>query len=103
VIAAEFLPAARTELLDAVDWYTQRSPDAALRFVEAVGQAVHLIEERCEAWPAWTGAPGIRVKTVARFPYSLPYVIEPQRLLVLAVAHASRQHGYWMARAPRAR
>ncbi|PIX25714.1 MAG: type II toxin-antitoxin system RelE/ParE family toxin, partial [Deltaproteobacteria bacterium CG_4_8_14_3_um_filter_43_13] len=32
---------------------------------------------------------------IPRFPYSIIFSIEPQFILVIAVAHAKRKPGYW--------
>lgn len=40
----------------------------------------------------------VRHKLLIRFPYSILYVIEPDRIRVVAVAHQKRRPGYWSYR-----
>ena len=48
-----------------------------------------------------TGQPfGTRLRRtlVPGFPYGLLYSVEPERILIVAVAHLSRRPGYWKSR-----
>jgi len=40
------------------------------------------------------------IKAATRFPYSLMYVVEPEELFVVAVAHQSKRPAYWADRIP---
>jgi hypothetical protein len=40
----------------------------------------------------------VRVYSLSRFPFALPYAADEAQLAILAVAHASRRPGYWQAR-----
>jgi hypothetical protein len=42
----------------------------------------------------------VRAKAILNFPYSLMYVVEPEELFVVAVAHQSRRPAYWADRLP---
>jgi plasmid stabilization system protein ParE len=42
--------------------------------------------------------PGIRRRLLRRFPYALLYSLDGDELLIVAVAHQSRQPGYWTTR-----
>jgi hypothetical protein len=55
-----------------------------------------LVHERPRAWTEIE--PGVRRVVLRRFPYALIYAIKPQEILVLAVAHHSREPGYWHGR-----
>jgi toxin ParE1/3/4 len=42
--------------------------------------------------------PGVRTWALKRFPYTLAYRVYGQLITVLAVAHQSREPGYWEGR-----
>lgn len=44
-------PAARTELRDAYGWHFERSPTAALAFLEEIDRAIEAISESPNRWP----------------------------------------------------
>jgi plasmid stabilization system protein ParE len=77
--------------------YARQSIAAAQRF----GAAVNRVVARIDANPA-VGAPAFgayRWMTVGRFRYLLYYrELSAGRILVYAVAHASRRPGYWLRR-----
>jgi len=52
--------------------------------------------EHPEASPVELGH--TRKFVLPRFPYSVLYSIEEDRVLVTAIAHQSRQHRYWRGR-----
>lgn len=87
----------------------QRELDAALDWSESTFGR-HLAEQLLQRYvksgrvlmrhPA-IGAPaaaGTRKLRLGRFPYSLVYRVTGQLITVVAVAHQSRQPGYWRAR-----
>lgn len=41
---------------------------------------------------------GLRRKLLYRFPFSLIYSVEPDAILIVAVAHFGRRPGYWQTR-----
>lgn len=42
--------------------------------------------------------PDVRRRIVRRFPYSVLYTVENEEIVVLAIAHQSREPGYWIRR-----
>ena len=64
-----FTQAARSELIEAQDWYEGEAPGLGRRFAKR-----------------------------RRFPYSLFFVIEDETLLVIACFHASRGPAQWQKR-----
>ena len=67
-----FHPAARLELLDAVEYYRNRSPDLASAFYEDVERLVEELLEFPELAPVKHPI-GIRSQPLRRFPYSVLY------------------------------
>src|SRR5688572_7831619 len=95
-------PEAAEEVREAARWYRQRSRQAAGRFRDQVRATLRLLSEFPEIGSPLDGIgdgdPFIRTRVVADFPYVAVYVIESNEILVLAVAHAKRQPGYWKDR-----
>ena len=97
MIPVEFHRLAANELRAASHWYAKRSPETAVRFELAVEAAVMRIRTDPDALPIERRH--LRWVRVRRFPYRLIFEHrEPQRLVVIAVAHASRRPGYWRRR-----
>jgi plasmid stabilization system protein ParE len=92
----EFHPAAEQELLDAEDWYAERSLLAARAFVQEVTVVVESALAAPERWPIHLH--GTRRIVFLRFPFSLIYRLREERVQVVAVAHQSRRPDYWKDR-----
>jgi plasmid stabilization system protein ParE len=92
-----FHPEARAELLAAARYYKAGVPLAARRFKSEVGRAIRFILAYPEASPA-VGREGARRKLLSHFPYDLIYLLESDRIRVVAVAHQKRRPGYWTSR-----
>lgn len=86
----ELHPAAREEILEAVEWYSDRDPDVGRQFGDEVERILDGLELAPERWPQQRQF-GVRRIRLRRFPYSVFYEIESGRVLVLAVAHARRR------------
>ena len=93
-----YLDAARADLDAAVSWHeTQRSSDAALRFLEQIGASIERIVDLPLAWPVSKLDPRVRVRKLRRLRYAI-YLLTPDALTVVAIAHTSRRPGYWRNR-----
>lgn len=79
---------ARDEIAAAFDWYLERSPAAAARFLEAVSEALQLIEDAPERHPIIRGR--LRRVLLRRFPYGVYYKIYPSTISVVGVIHGHR-------------
>ncbi len=91
-----FLQDARDEFLDQVEYYEERQKGLGERFRQAVVAATAL----ASAHPA-LGSPwklGTRRVFPKGFRFSLVYRIEPDELVVFAVAHFKRRPTYWRRR-----
>ena len=87
---------ARAEIAAAFDWYLERSPAAAGRFLEAVDQALRLIEEGPERHPIIRGR--LRRVLLRRFPYGVYYKVYPSTISVIGVIHGHRHPDTWLRR-----
>jgi len=83
--------AAKGKLLTEIGYLEQRAQGLGRRFIGEV--------QRAEAlefpYSAQEALPGIRKCILRKFRYSLIYSIEPDGVLILAVAHHSRRPNYW--------
>ena len=88
----EFHPEALEEYREATLYYVERDPALALRFVEAVEDAIRRIVESPERWRVLDE--DVRRCLTRVFPYGVLYTIEPDFILIIAVMHCSREPGY---------
>jgi plasmid stabilization system protein ParE len=94
----EFRPQAEAEVLDAFDWYRERSEDAADRFERQLRELVHSIAQRPGNAPQYPGYPEARFRNLKSFPFLVIYREVGGIVEILAVAHAKRRRGYWADR-----
>jgi plasmid stabilization system protein ParE len=92
----EFHPEALMEAWEARRWYSERNPQTAAAFLAELDHAQGQVTEHPDRWPAYLH--GTRRYRFRRFPYLLVYHATPDRITVLAVAHAKRRPGYWKTR-----
>lgn len=91
-----FRRAARAEFDAAALWYEARRPGLGTQFVSEIDRAVELAATQPERFPIKHDK--IRCVTVRRFPYTVFFRSEPQRIVVLAVFHARRDPTIWQTR-----
>ena len=92
----EFHPEALEEYGEAASWYETREPGLALRFVSEVEDAIGRILDGPERWRLVED--DVRRCLTHVFPYSILYTIEPNYVLIVAVAPCARKPGYWKER-----
>ena len=91
-----FLTPARRELMRAAAWYDTQSAGLGDRLLDSVRVGLRAIREFPNAHPPldkW-----YRRFLLDTFPFSLVYRIEPDEIVIVAVAHAKRRPGYWRRR-----
>lgn len=96
MIPYQFHSEADDEFAEAASFYELHLVGLGASFVAEVERAVSFIRERPDA-----GSPlgrKVRKVLVPRFPYSVIYRQEADRILILAVAHQRRRPGYWRHR-----
>jgi toxin ParE1/3/4 len=94
--SVEFHPAADEELLEATEWYIERSPTAAAGFVREIEHALSRIAEAPERYPLTRF--GRRRFVLLNYPYDLVYRIAHGEVEIIAVSHHARRPGYWRQR-----
>ncbi len=87
---------AELEILDAVTFYKDRAGDIAADFYAEFKKAREEIAAFPEFWKPVGG--GYRRKLLERYPYGIIYRIEGGGILIVALAHTSRQPEYWRSR-----
>jgi plasmid stabilization system protein ParE len=91
-----FLPAAETELLDAISYYSDISAELGIRFEHAISEAVRM----AAAYPE-RGAPrskSTRRWLVKTFPYRVIYRTSETEILIVAIAHQRKRPEFWADR-----
>ncbi len=92
----EFHPEALEEYNDAGFYYAQKEPGLDLRFIVSVEQAIERILQDPLRYRAVDE--DVRRCLTRVFPYAIIYTIEDDFVLIVAVAHLSREPGYWKQR-----
>jgi plasmid stabilization system protein ParE len=94
-----YLDAARADFDAAVSWHeTQRSRDAASRFLEQIGASIERIADLPLAWPPSKLDSRVHVRQLRRIRYAIFYLLSADAITVVAIAHTSRRPGYWLER-----
>ena len=92
----EYFPEASRELEDALEWYLERSLQAAESFVRETERAVTVIAGAAGVWPLFEA--GTRRYILHRFPYNIIYRETEGSIEVVAVARQKRRPRYWYRR-----
>jgi plasmid stabilization system protein ParE len=87
---------ARSEFNEAFDWYVERSPGAAIGFVAEIDAAIERIGADPERFPRTYA--GCQRYILNRFLYNVIYYRTPERIVIVAIAHAKRRPAYWRSR-----
>ena len=88
--------AAELELIGSVAFYDERKTGLGLDFAAAARQALNTIAAAPARWPI--GKHGTRRYIMRRFPFVIHYIDMPDKLWIVAFAHAKRRPGYWTER-----
>jgi plasmid stabilization system protein ParE len=91
-----FHPRAFSELVEAVDFYLELSPQAASGFVDAFETAVAFVRENPGA--AVRVERDVRRWNLRRFPYAVIFRDGDDGIVIIAVMHARREPRYWKGR-----
>jgi toxin ParE1/3/4 len=93
----EFHPLAEEEYLQQAAWYARGSNEASLKFLDALDSTIAQIEQHPESGEA--DQEGLQ-KIILHdgYPLSLYYHASPELIYIVAVAHHSREPGYWRGR-----
>ena len=87
---------AEEEILEALEWYAERSLLAARAFVQEVSSMVVLADRSPETWPKSFG--NTRHIVFPHYPFDLVFRMKGETLEIVAVAHQRRRPFYWRTR-----
>ena len=90
-----FEDAADEELTEEIVRYELRREGLGAEFLTAVRESVRLLTENPGAWQASEHGRDVRRFVMDRFPFTIVYTELADETLVIAIAHASREPGYW--------
>jgi plasmid stabilization system protein ParE len=96
-----FHPEARAEFLAEVDYLNGEQPGLGDEFEQALYATADMIGMWPQAGATWPDlATNIEVRSlgIRRFPFRVVYINEGTPFTVIAVAHTSREPGYWKHR-----
>jgi len=91
-----FLPDAEKEMFDAIVYYDNEAEGLGDEFFNDIQSAVQKIQRNPESWAVIED--GIRKFLIVKFPYKILYMIDPDTIVIIAVAHHKRKPGYWRSR-----
>lgn len=97
MVDIRFHPEAQAEYQAALAWYQVRSPQAAARFEAETEHVLESVRSNPSMFPRYDEEH--RFAMLRRFPYSVVYHVQPDRVDVIALAHSRRSAGYWQGRA----
>jgi toxin ParE2 len=92
----EFLPEAKVELDEAVQYYELQVKGLGIIFKSVAKSTIKRIATFPEAWSLVN--PDIRKCIMHKFPYNVLYSIENDIILIIAIAHHHRYPNYWSER-----
>jgi len=92
----EFHAEALAELQGAAEYYESRQVGLGARFLDLVDETLERIARDPIAWSS--SDEDVRRCLMRIFPFGILYTIEPEFILILAVAHLAREPGYWASR-----
>ncbi|MBA3395410.1 MAG: type II toxin-antitoxin system RelE/ParE family toxin [Deltaproteobacteria bacterium] len=98
---ARYHPEARDELRGAVAYDDEDRASRGQDLEQVVARIVRRIQVLPRSAPRWRLVPGpfeIRRAKVKGHPYLVVYGVFTDQLVVLAIAHTSKQPGYWRTR-----
>ena len=83
----------QSDLAAAFDWYEEQSPGLGENLLSSVGSIFKSIEDFPEIF-AFVHA-SVRRAVIRRFPFTIFYLVEPSRIVILRVLHTSRDPRIW--------
>lgn len=89
---------ALAEIDHEVDYYESRQSGLGAELEDELDLAFSMILRFPLAAAQWRDRPDRRVYVLDRFPFTIPYQILGEEIVILALAHTSRRPGYWSRR-----
>lgn len=96
-----FLGDAEAEIAEALDWYRERSMNAADRLLDELNRTIERIRDWLQAAPVFAKTSSgreIRRARIAHFPYGVIYAQFGVGVVVVALPNLKRRPLYWAER-----
>lgn len=91
-----FHPEADEEYTRAVQYCASITPELGVRLYDEIERIIHEIRSQPDRF--FRFSPPARRALARKFPYSVIYLDEPDRVCIVAIMHAKRRPGYWRER-----
>jgi len=91
-----FHPEAGEEYTRSVEYYAEIAPKLGVRFYDEIERLIKEIRRQPARF--FRFSPPARRALARKFPYSVVYLDEPDRVWIVAIMHAKRRPGYWRER-----
>ena len=89
-------PRAERDIQSIFEWYESRRPGLGEEFLISLRARLEAVHSFPESWPIIYR--NVRRAVMSRFPYSIFYLVQAERIPVLAVLHQSRDPRTWPRR-----
>lgn len=89
-------PEAESDMLEAHAWYEDKKPGLGAQFLQSIESGLEAIRRYPLACAKVEGE--VRRVLLKRFPYGIFYVVDGERISILACLHAKRRPGLWRPR-----
>ncbi len=93
----ELGPGAQEDFDDAVWWYEAQRSGLGIRLTEQVNRTLMRVKDSPRSFPVIEGS-AIRQAVVEKFPFTIIFVIETERIYVYSIFHTSRNPVIWRGR-----
>lgn len=91
-----FHPEAGEEYTRAVEYYAAVTPELGDHFYDEIERLIQEVRRQPDRF--FRFSPPARRALARKFPYSVVYLDQPDRVWIVAVMHAKRRPGYWRKR-----
>ena len=97
ILPIKLLEVAESEALEAIDWYENQEAGLGTKFRESAETTIASIQKHTRAFPVVHGS-RVRSAQVRKFPYTIYFTIQADRILIYSVFHHSRNPMIWHGR-----
>lgn len=88
--------AAEKDIYDATLWYKSIRVNLGREFIESIDLSIKLLQQLSESFPKVHK--DIRRILLKRFPFGIFYLLDGNKIIILAVFHVSRDPKSWKSR-----
>ncbi|MBA4149523.1 MAG: type II toxin-antitoxin system RelE/ParE family toxin [Verrucomicrobia bacterium] len=96
MLEIKYHPKALAEAFGSADYYDHQQRGLGEELFADVDAAVRLLQAAPER--PKPDADGVRSWRLRRFPFRIYYMLDPNQIRILAIAHLRRRVGYWRER-----